>query len=81
MAGTYTLDDWQPDGIAVVFPACTLVIVESFESEMELEFSEEDTGVEYSLSLTHALRPHRVPRGNGASGRRCRTATFEPGAS
>lgn len=56
----YTLDDWQPDGIAVVFLTCTLVIVESFESEMELEFSDEDTGVEYSLSLTHALMALRA---------------------
>lgn len=51
----YTLDDWLPDGIAVLLPKCTIVFVEGFESEMGLEFLPENTGATKTVTLKHAL--------------------------
>jgi hypothetical protein len=51
----YQLDDCLPDGIAVIFPKCTLLFSEGFESDMELYFSPEDTGFDESITLTGAL--------------------------
>jgi len=51
----YTLEDWQPDGIAIVFPRCTLMLSEGFEGEMAMHFLPEQTGVTDDLSVTHAI--------------------------
>lgn len=51
----YTLENELPDGIAMVFPHCTLMFSEGFESDMRVLFSPADTGVKQSLSLGHAL--------------------------
>lgn len=51
----YTLEDWLPDGIAMVFPRCTLLYAEGFESDMALKFLPDDTGLDDTLTLTHAL--------------------------
>src|SRR5262249_47863861 len=48
-------EDWSPDGIAMVFPKCTLIFSEGFESDMDLVFSAEDTGLDETLTLTDAL--------------------------
>lgn len=53
--GPYVLEDWLPDGIAMVFPKCTLIFSEGFESDMDLTFSPEDTGLDEALTLTDAL--------------------------
>jgi hypothetical protein len=51
----YTLEDELPDGIIVVFPRCRLFFVEGFESEMSLKFLPEDTGLDETVTLKHAL--------------------------
>lgn len=51
----YVLEDWSPDGIAMVFPKCILIFSEGFESDMDLVFSAEDTGLDEMLTLTDAL--------------------------
>jgi hypothetical protein len=51
----YTLEDDLPDGIAMVFPKCTLYFVEGFESDMYLEFLAEDTGLDNSVTLKQVL--------------------------
>lgn len=51
----YVLEDWSPDGIAMIFPKCTLIFSEGFESDMDLVFSAEDTGLDETLTLTDAL--------------------------
>jgi hypothetical protein len=47
----YHLEDYRPDGIAVVFPKCTLFFEESFESEMELSFDAEQTGLDSPVTI------------------------------
>jgi hypothetical protein len=51
----YVLEDWLPDGIAMVFPKCNLFFVEGFESNMLLEFLSDDTGLDSSVTLKEAL--------------------------
>lgn len=51
----YKLEDWLPDGIAMVFPKCCLFFMEGFESSMLLKFVPEDTGLDASLTLEEAL--------------------------
>lgn len=51
----YVLEDDLPDGIAVVFPRCTLYFSEGFESHMTLKFLSEDTGLDRSVTLTEVL--------------------------
>lgn len=52
---TYTLKDWRPDGIAMIFPRCTLVFYEGFESEMELIFRPEETKLQRTASMNQVL--------------------------
>jgi hypothetical protein len=51
----YVLEDWLPDGIAMVFPRCELMFVENFESDMTLRFSPDDTGLDERVTLAHLL--------------------------
>lgn len=52
---TYTFKDWRPDGIGLVFPQCTLVFREGFESEMELAFIPEETGLTRTVTMYQVL--------------------------
>lgn len=51
----YMLENELPDGIAMVFPRCTIMFSEGFESEMNALFSPAETGVQDPLSVGHAL--------------------------
>jgi hypothetical protein len=51
----YSLKDYNPDGIGMVFPRCTLVFREEFESEMELVFVPEETGIERTVTMYQVL--------------------------
>lgn len=51
----FTLEDRLPDGIAMVFPGCTPVFSEGFESEMMLKFLPDDTGLKETVTLRHAV--------------------------
>ena len=51
----YTLEDWLPDSIGVVFPKCTLTFSEGFESDMQLKFLDRDTGLGNSVTLNEVL--------------------------
>ncbi len=52
---TYTLEELSPDGVSLVFPRCTLVFREGFESEMELVFTPEQTGLERTVTMYQVL--------------------------
>jgi len=45
------LEDWDPDGVGVVFAKCTLAFEEGFESEMQVRFVEVD-GLDRPVTLT-----------------------------
>lgn len=51
----YVLEDWQPDGIAMVFPKCTLMFSEGFESDMDLTLSVPDARADEIVTLTDYL--------------------------
>lgn len=51
----YTLEDWLPDGIVMAFPKSNLFFVEGFEGDMTLKFLPEDTGMDQTLTIEHAL--------------------------
>lgn len=51
----YVLEDELPDGIVLAFPKSNFFFVEGFESEVEVRFFSEDTGVDTPLNLKHAL--------------------------
>lgn len=51
----YTLEDDRPDGIEVRLPRCHLYVTEGFESNMELKFLSESTGLDHSVSVADAL--------------------------
>lgn len=53
----YKLEDELPDGIAMVFPRCTLFWVEG--DGIGIEFLSEQTGFEKKLTHQHALRAVR----------------------
>lgn len=59
----YTLENELPDGVAMVFPRCTLMFAEGFGGEMRVLFSPADTGVPDRLSLGHALMALRSAPG------------------
>jgi hypothetical protein len=78
----YTLEDWLPDGIAMIFPKCTLFFVEGFESEMILEFLlPEDTGLDKSVTLKEALLAISPDRERGAPPTPGLIRDFSPHAS
>lgn len=51
----YTLIDRLPEGVAMVFPKCTPVFSEGFESDMTLRFLPVDTGLKETVTLRHAV--------------------------
>ena len=51
----YTLENWLPDGIAVVFPKCSLFFEEGFESDIELTISAENTDLDKAMKLREIL--------------------------
>ena len=51
----YTLEDDRPDGIEIRLPRCRLYVTEGFESNMDLKFMSESTGVDHSISVADAL--------------------------
>jgi hypothetical protein len=55
----FTLVDDRPDGIEVRLPRCILYVTEGFESDMDLKFMPESTGLESSVSVGDALRELR----------------------
>jgi hypothetical protein len=56
----YTLEDDRPDGIVVKFPLCHLYVSEGFESNMDLTFLPESTGLDESVSVAVALEALRT---------------------
>jgi hypothetical protein len=56
----YTLADDRPDGIEIRLPRCHLYVTEGFESNMELKFLPESTGLDRSVSVGSALRALRA---------------------
>jgi hypothetical protein len=53
--GPYTIEDDRPDGIEVKLPKCSFYVSEGFESDMELAFLPESTGLEHAIPLADAL--------------------------
>lgn len=51
----YTLEDDRPDGIEIRLPRCHLYVTEGFESDMQLKFLPESTGLDRSVSVGSAL--------------------------
>lgn len=51
----YQLEDELPDGIVMRFPHCSLLFVEGYEGDMEIQFLEEETHSQHVLKLGHAL--------------------------
>lgn len=49
--GPYRLDDYLPDGIAVVLPSCTLFFEEGFESDMSVWCDADPVGLDAPVSL------------------------------
>jgi hypothetical protein len=45
----YVFEDWLPDGVAMVFPNCTLMFSEGFESDMDLTLSSPDAAPDVVL--------------------------------
>jgi hypothetical protein len=52
----YILEDDRPDGIEVRLPRCHLYVMEGFESDMDLAFLPESTGLDDMVSVGDALR-------------------------
>jgi hypothetical protein len=62
---TYVLEDDRPDGIEISLPRCHLYPTEGFESNMDLKFLPESTGLDASVSVVDAITalcadPHRT---------------------
>jgi hypothetical protein len=62
---TYVLEDDRPDGIEIRLPRCHLYATEGFESNMDLKFLPESTGLDVSVSVVDAITalcadPHRT---------------------
>ena len=51
----FTLDDDRPDGIEIRLPRCHLYVTEGFESNMELKFLPESTGLDHTVTVAAAL--------------------------
>ena len=51
----YTLEDDRPDGIEIRLPHCNLYVTEGFESNMDMKFLAESTGLDRSVSVADAL--------------------------
>ena len=51
----YTLEDDRPDGIEIRLPRCHLYATEGFESNMDLKFLSESTGLDTSVSVADAI--------------------------
>ncbi|MBP9106491.1 MAG: hypothetical protein KBF56_07035 [Gemmatimonadaceae bacterium] len=49
--GPLRLDDYLPDGIAMVLPKCTLFFEEGFESDMSVWFDADQVGLDEPVSL------------------------------
>jgi hypothetical protein len=49
------LEDDRPDGIEIRLARCQLYVTEGFESNMDLKFLPESTGLDRSVSITDAL--------------------------
>src|ERR1043165_9678567 len=52
---SYVLDDDRPDGIEIRLPRCQLYACEGFESDMQLKFLPESTGLDRPVSIADAL--------------------------
>jgi hypothetical protein len=51
----YVFEDWLPDGVAMVFPNCTLMFSEGFESDMDLTLSAPEAAPEDVVVLADFL--------------------------
>src|SRR5689334_9461134 len=51
---SYVLDDDRPDGIEIRLPLCQLYASEGFESDMQLKFLPESTGLDRPVSVGDA---------------------------
>jgi hypothetical protein len=51
----YVLEDWLPDGVAMIFPRCTLMFSEGFESDMDLTLFAPEAGADEIVTLTDFL--------------------------
>ena len=77
----YTLEDDRPDGIEVRLPRCHLYVTEGFESNMELKFLPESTGLDRSVSVGDALGALREDPNRVLLPRPKLIDYFSPGAS
>lgn len=60
----YELEDWLPDGVALVFPRCTVLVREGFESTAALTFLADELGLAEDVGVGEAvlaLRETRAP--------------------
>lgn len=51
----YQLEEIDEGAISVIFPACTLLFTEGYESEIELKFLPEDTGLDRAVGVYSIL--------------------------
>jgi hypothetical protein len=51
----FSLEDDCPDGIEIRLPQCHLYVTEGFESNMNLKFMPDSTGLDRSVSVADAL--------------------------
>jgi hypothetical protein len=51
----YSIAEDLPDGIEVRLPGCRLYFTEGFESDMDVRFLPESTGLDHPVSITAAL--------------------------
>jgi hypothetical protein len=77
----YTIVDDRPDGIEVRLPRCHLYFTEGFESEMNLKFLSESTGLDRSVSISEAIAALRSDTGRRLPPMPALREYFSPGAS
>jgi len=77
----YTLEDDRPDGIEVRLPRCHLYVTEGFESNMELKFLPESTGLDHSVPVADALAALREDPARSLPPRPTLIDFFSPHAS
>ncbi len=77
----YALEDDRPDGIEVRLPRCLLYVTEGFESNMDLKFLPESTGLDRSVPIANALAALRKDPGRPLPPRPKLLNYFSPHAS
>jgi hypothetical protein len=79
--GPYTVEDDRPDGIEVRLPKCSFYVSEGFESDMDLTFLPESTGLKEAVPLADALSALRKDSSRTLPPHPTLIDYFSPGAS